>query len=108
MPAVTIVSQKLARTYWPSESAIGKRIQIGNPVPRGEWLTIVGVAGDVLYDWTDQRPEAAMYVPYAQVPPQDSFLGNSCVRDPVGFRKRRAVSNRSDRSRIADFRGEDA
>lgn len=86
-PAVTIVSQKLARTYWPSESAIGKRIQIGNPVPRGEWLTIVGVAGDVLYDWTDQRPESAIYVPYAQAPAQDSLLAIRASAIPSGFEK---------------------
>jgi putative ABC transport system permease protein len=86
-PAVAIVSQKLARAYWPNESAIGKRIQIGNPAPRGEWLTIVGVAGDVLYDWTDQRPESAIYVPYAQAPPQDSLLAIRASAIPPGFEK---------------------
>lgn len=87
MPAVAIVSQKLARVYWPNESALGKRIQIGNPTPQGAWLTIVGVASDVLYDWTDQRPEAALYVPYAQVPPQDSLLGIRASAIPEGFGK---------------------
>jgi putative ABC transport system permease protein len=74
MPAVAIVSQRLARRYWPRESALGKRIQIGEPAPRGPWLTIVGIAGDVLYDWTNQQPEATVYIPYAQVPAQDSLL----------------------------------
>jgi putative ABC transport system permease protein len=74
MPAVAIVSQRLARLYWPNESALGKRIEIGEPAPRGPWVTIVGIAGDVLYDWTNQRPESTLYVPYAQDPPQDSLL----------------------------------
>jgi putative ABC transport system permease protein len=74
MPAVAIVSQKLARRYWPNENALGKRIQIGEPAPHGPWLTIVGIAGDVLYDWTNQQPEATVYIPYAQVPAQDSLL----------------------------------
>jgi putative ABC transport system permease protein len=74
MPAVAIVSRRLARDFWPSETALGKRIQIGNPTPHGPWLTIVGIATDVLYDWTNQRPEAAIYVPYAQAPAQDSLL----------------------------------
>lgn len=86
-PAVAIISQKLARVYWPNESALGKRIQIGNPTPRGDWLTIVGVAGDVLYDWTDQRPEATIYVPYAQAPAQDSLLAVRASAIPAGFEK---------------------
>ncbi|HUJ30760.1 MAG TPA: ABC transporter permease [Candidatus Acidoferrum sp.] len=86
-PAVAIVSQKLARVYWPNESALGKRIQIGNPALQGPWLTIVGIAGDVLYDWTDQRPEAAVYVPFAQAPPQDSLLGIRASAIPEGFEK---------------------
>jgi putative ABC transport system permease protein len=72
--AVAIVSQRLARRYWPNESALGKRIQIGEPASHGPWLSIVGIAGDVLYDWTNQRPEATVYVPYAQSPAQDSLL----------------------------------
>lgn len=86
-PAVAIVSQKLAKLYWPNESALGKRVQIGNPTPRGDWLTIVGIAGDVLYDWTDQRPEAAIYVPYAQAPAQDSLLAVRTSAMPAGFEK---------------------
>jgi len=74
MPAVAIVSRRLARLYWPSETGLGKRIRIGDPTPEGPWLTIVGIASDVLYDWTNQRPEPTIYVPYAQAPAQDSLL----------------------------------
>lgn len=74
VPAVAIVSRRLARLYWPNESALGKRIQIGESAPHGPWVTIVGIAGDVLYDWTNQRAEPTMYVPYAQSPAQDSLL----------------------------------
>jgi putative ABC transport system permease protein len=87
MPAVGIVSQKLARVYWPNESALGKRIHIGNTTPRGDWVTIVGIASDVLYDWTDQRPEAAIYVPYSQTPAQDSLLAIRAAAIPPGFEK---------------------
>jgi hypothetical protein len=30
------------------------------------WREIVGVAGSVLYDWTNRTPEAVVYVPAAQ------------------------------------------
>jgi len=41
-PDVIIVNETLARTYWPGESAIGKRI--GYP---DAWLEVVGVVNDV-------------------------------------------------------------
>jgi putative ABC transport system permease protein len=50
-------------------------------------VTIVGIAGDVLYDWTDQRPEATIYVPYSQAPAQDSLLAIRAAAIPPGFEK---------------------
>ena len=47
---VVIVSRSLARAYWPGESALGKRIRMGNPPNEEEgeqWSRIVGVVDDV-------------------------------------------------------------
>jgi putative ABC transport system permease protein len=41
-PPVTIVSESLARAWWPGTGALGKRIQFD-----GTWFTIVGIAQDV-------------------------------------------------------------
>jgi putative ABC transport system permease protein len=50
-PGVVIVSQSLARRYWPGQDPIGKRLKI--PLPPTEyhdaWLTVVGVADDARY-----------------------------------------------------------
>jgi putative ABC transport system permease protein len=50
-PGVAIVSDALARRYWPGQDPIGKRLKI--PLPptpyNGAWLTVVGVAGDARY-----------------------------------------------------------
>jgi predicted permease len=46
---VTVVSEALAREYWPGEDPVGKRVRLsGDGTP---WITVVGVARDV-------RPEA--------------------------------------------------
>ncbi|MGH9863897.1 MAG: FtsX-like permease family protein, partial [Candidatus Acidiferrales bacterium] len=71
---VAMVSQKLARAYWPGDTAIGRHIRIGGPDSKQPWLTIVGVTSNVLYDWTDQLPELAIYVPYMQSPPSETLL----------------------------------
>ena len=60
---VAIVSEGLARTAWPGQEAIGKRLQLSEDPPR--WLTVVGVVSDVRYRGVmDTRPD--VYVPYQQ------------------------------------------
>jgi putative ABC transport system permease protein len=48
---VAVVSETLARRYWPGQDPIGKRLKI--PLPPTEydnaWLTVVGVVGDARY-----------------------------------------------------------
>ncbi len=65
-PAVAIVSESLARKYWPGESAIGKRIK-----PRfagSSWCVVAGVVADVRHWGADVAIEPTAYYPYAQVP----------------------------------------
>ena len=60
---VAIISQSLARQYWPGESPIGKRI--GSPYP-GPWISIVGVVPDVRIDSLRDTSGVALYLPFAQ------------------------------------------
>jgi putative ABC transport system permease protein len=45
-PAVAIVNQTFARTVWPNEDTLGRRVQLLGP-QADLWLTVVGIAGDV-------------------------------------------------------------
>jgi predicted permease len=61
---VTIVSESLARRYWPGQSAIGKRLQFV-ATPEWPWVTVVGVATDTRYrDLTN--PWMTAYFPARQ------------------------------------------
>jgi putative ABC transport system permease protein len=64
---VAIVSEGLARHYWPGRNALGEQVRLGKPESPGPWLTVVGVVGDVEYDWTDNEPEPTIYIPYPQI-----------------------------------------
>jgi putative ABC transport system permease protein len=66
-PAVVIVSETAARRFWPDESPLGRRLKLG----RSEWLTIVGVSGDVRYGALDEpgdRVRPMIYVPHRLMP----------------------------------------
>jgi putative ABC transport system permease protein len=66
-PGVALINQTLAKRYWPNESPVGKRIQIGTHVdPAAEWLTIVGVFGDVRHRGLDQSTPPVLMRPYNQ------------------------------------------
>lgn len=60
-----VVSDSIARHYWPETNPIGQRVKLGNE--RSPWLRVVGVSGDVK-DWFDNEGEPAAYVPFAQSP----------------------------------------
>jgi putative ABC transport system permease protein len=44
---VCIISQSIARRFWPNESPLGKRIRWGRLDGNRPWFTIVGVVGDM-------------------------------------------------------------
>ena len=46
-PLVCIISQSIARRFWPNESPVGKRIRWGQIDGNRPWFTIVGVVGDM-------------------------------------------------------------
>jgi putative ABC transport system permease protein len=46
-PLVCIISQSIAKRFWPKESPIGKRIRWGRLDGTRPWFTIVGVVGDM-------------------------------------------------------------
>ena len=62
---VAIANVTLARTYWPSATAVGKRVRFD---PQSPWITIVGVVGDVRQYGLDKDPPPILYIPYAQFP----------------------------------------
>jgi putative ABC transport system permease protein len=61
---VAIVSESMAKKYWPGEDALGRRLRIG----KGPWITIVGISGDIIQDWFNRRNKPTLYRPIAQVP----------------------------------------
>ncbi len=68
-PKQVIVNEKLAKLFWPHESAVGKRI--GTVVNSATvWYEIIGVVGhtEAAGDVTKPRTELYLYCPFVQEP----------------------------------------
>ncbi|MGH9902725.1 MAG: ABC transporter permease, partial [Pyrinomonadaceae bacterium] len=65
-PLVGVVNEAMARQYFAGESPLGKRIRWARMEGEPQWITIVGVVGDVRQFGLDQPEEPAVYTPYAQ------------------------------------------
>ena len=66
-PPVVIISESLARRYFPNDNPIGRRLKASGPeLHDTPFMEIVGVVGGVRYTGLDSDPADAYYQPYAQ------------------------------------------
>jgi putative ABC transport system permease protein len=63
-PIGVIVNETLARTVWPGEDPVGRRVS-GRPITEG-WVQVVGVVADVRNMGLDNPPAPEFYFNYAQ------------------------------------------
>ena len=61
---IAIVSRKFAQTFWPGQSAIGKKIK--RQGGKDPWRTIVGVVEDVRELSYSQPVSPVLYTPFSQ------------------------------------------
>src|SRR5690348_4041962 len=76
-PLVAIINQSMAQDYWQGKDPIGQHIRIHlqesknlpwRPEGTDNWVTIVGVVGDIQnLEWSD-NPVRVVYLPYLQEP----------------------------------------
>jgi putative ABC transport system permease protein len=85
-PPVVVISETMARTHWPNEDPLGKRMRVWDE--RWPWLEIVGVVKDVRHRAVDMEPRTWWYVPHAQghatayYTPRDMYLTVRSATDP--------------------------
>jgi predicted permease len=63
---VILVSQAMAKRFWPNENPLGKHLT--SVFAPGMSFGVVGVVGNIRASLASQAPVAAMYIPMLQVP----------------------------------------
>ncbi|MBL8209335.1 MAG: ABC transporter permease [Bryobacterales bacterium] len=66
-PPTLIVNETFERTFYPGDSAIGRRVKPnGGPKDDTPWFTLVGVVRDIKNQGLDQRAGTELFFPAAQ------------------------------------------
>jgi putative ABC transport system permease protein len=90
---VAIINEALERRYWRDENPLGRQIRVHyppqdapwRPVVRDQWLTIVGVVGDVREWGIGGKTPGIVYLPYRQAPSRLMSLVIRTGPDPKGL-----------------------
>lgn len=67
---VCIVSERVAKAVWPNEDPVGRKIRLGGPgisVDAEDWMTVVGVVGDVRHQALEREAGPDFYKPHSQL-----------------------------------------
>src|SRR6266481_5748680 len=83
--SVARIDETMARTYWPNEDPVGKRIKRGGMESTGPWMTIVGVVRHVRYRTLEARSRVQLYWPEAQRPTNFMGLAIRAAADPMSL-----------------------
>ena len=79
---VAVISETLAKAYWPDQSAIGQRVRRPSRRVTVPWVTIVGVVGDIRVGM-QSNPQPRIYRPFSQTPARALSLILKTAVDPV-------------------------
>jgi putative ABC transport system permease protein len=82
---VAVISESLAREFFPGENPMGKKIKVGKDDADSPWMTVVGLVNDVHYSWIVKKDIPTIYRSYRQTPPYYTTLVIRTTGDPLKF-----------------------
>jgi predicted permease len=81
-PNAMIINQAMAELYWPHEDAVGKRLNFADTPTDKDWMTVVGVVGNVKDQPKSPGTAPAFWWPELQRPNPDMSLVVRAKGDP--------------------------
>jgi putative ABC transport system permease protein len=65
-PRVVIINETMARSFWPGEDPLGRRMKYGDNQSQDPWKEIVGIVADVRRTGFDDEVRPETFLPHAQ------------------------------------------
>jgi putative ABC transport system permease protein len=88
-----ILTRECAQHFWPNQTAIGKRFRFYDDKNKpGDWITVIGVAANLVQDLNEKDPKPLLFVPFRQEGPNGMALLVEFIVDPTAA-VRAAVQN---------------
>ncbi len=78
---VAIISEGMARQFYPNENPLGQRLKIGSA--QNKPAEIVGIVGDVRDQQLEEKGRAAVYQPAAQAPDTSMYFAIRTAGNPA-------------------------
>ena len=82
---VAVVNASFARTHFPGESPVGRRIRFGRSDSKEPWRTVVGVVPDRHMDGVENEEPEGVYVPLQQRPNEFLSLVATARGNPMAL-----------------------
>jgi putative ABC transport system permease protein len=62
-----VLTRECAAHFWPNQNALGKRFRFYDDKNKpGDWITVVGVAANLIQDLNEKDPKPLLFVPFRQ------------------------------------------
>ena len=82
-PPVILINETMARTLWPGENALGRRLKVGNYDRVAPWLTVLGIVGDTRQSGLTSPLRPQVYVHHVQDPSDHMAVVLRTTGDPL-------------------------
>ena len=82
-PLVAVVNEQFAKTYWPGEDPVGKRLRIDSK--KDSSIQVIGVTKTGKYTYTGEPPTSFLYLAFAQNARKSMYLLSNSYGDPAAL-----------------------
>jgi putative ABC transport system permease protein len=80
-----VVNETLAKTLWPGEDAVGKRLKQGWPEDKNPWREVVGVVADVKFNGLASDTPLQVYLPLTQESQTSLIIAARTAVEPMSI-----------------------